>query len=51
MTNTDALLGQSLHHIGAWVICALLIAHGLAVIWHASVKKDEVLSRMLPSGK
>jgi cytochrome b561 len=46
----DALLGQSLHHIGAWVICALLIAHGLAVIWHAAVKKDEVLSRMLPSG-
>ena len=46
----DALLGQSLHHIGAWAICALLIAHGLAVIWHAAVKKDEVLSRMLPSG-
>ncbi|MGA2895899.1 MAG: cytochrome b [Xanthobacteraceae bacterium] len=41
-------LGQTLHHWGAWVIGALLLVHGLAVVWHVFVKKDEVLSRMAP---
>jgi cytochrome b561 len=43
-----AAFGQQLHHIGAWVIGGLLLAHILAVIWHRWIKKDEVLARMLP---
>lgn len=46
-----SLSGQHLHHIGAWSIAALLVAHVLAVIWHRWIKKDEVLARMLPSSK
>jgi len=46
-----ALSGQQLHHIGAWVIGALVGGHVLAAIWHRWVKKDEVLARMLPSSQ
>ncbi len=41
-------LGQWLHHLGAWGICALVAAHLAAVVWHRWVKRDEVLGRMLP---
>lgn len=40
--------GETLHHWGAWIIGGLLVLHGLAVVWHVFVKKDEVLSRMAP---
>lgn len=46
--KTAAALGQTLHHWGAWIIGALLVLHGMAVVWHVFVKKDEVLSRMAP---
>lgn len=44
-----ALAGQSLHHWGAWLLGGVLLVHLLAVVWHAVVRHDEVLSRMLPS--
>ncbi len=43
-----AELGQYLHGWGAYFIYAVLSLHIAAVIWHHFVKKDEVLSRMLP---
>jgi cytochrome b561 len=43
-----AHLGEHFHIWGAWIICALLTVHILAVIWHQWIKKDEVLARMLP---
>lgn len=48
LDKAASIFGQTLHHWGAWAIGALLILHGMAVVWHALVKKDEVLSRMLP---
>jgi cytochrome b561 len=51
LDETAATAGQTLHHWGAWLIGTLLILHVLAVGWHVFVKKDEVLSRMLPSAK
>ena len=49
LDKADAALGETLHYWGAWVLGAILVLHILAVVWHVFVRRDEVLSRMLPS--
>lgn len=41
-------VGGRLHLWGAWAIYAVLGLHVVAVLWHRFVKRDGVLSRMLP---
>lgn len=41
----------TIHGYVAWVLIALVTVHVLAALYHHLVKKDEVLSRMLPGGK
>jgi cytochrome b561 len=36
------------HHVFAWALGVTLALHLGAVVWHARVKRDEVLTRMLP---
>jgi len=36
------------HYVFAWALGAVLILHVAAVVWHARVKRDEVLTRMWP---
>lgn len=50
LDKPTAHLAQSLHFYGAWIIGGVLALHVLAVVWHSWVKRDEVLSRMWPSG-
>ncbi len=40
--------GYRVHYFVAWIIGAVLVLHVAAVLWHRFVKRDEVLSRMLP---
>ncbi|MGB7974355.1 MAG: cytochrome b [Roseiarcus sp.] len=37
------------HLIFAWMLAFVLAAHLGAVVWHAAIKHDSVLTRMLPS--
>ena len=37
------------HLVFAWAIAIVLAAHLGAVVWHASIKRDSVLTRMWPS--
>jgi len=41
--------GTWAHFLFAWVIGFVLVAHLGAVIWHASIRRDSVLTRMWPS--
>jgi len=36
------------HFVFAWALGATLVLHLAAVVWHARVKRDEVLTRMWP---
>jgi cytochrome b561 len=36
------------HYIFAWTIAFVLAAHVGAVVWHAAIKRDSVLTRMWP---
>ena len=36
------------HLVFAWVIAFVLAAHLGAVVWHAVIKRDSVLTRMWP---
>ena len=38
-----------LHVAGAWIILGMVGLHIAAAFWHALVKKDDVLDRMLPA--
>ncbi len=49
LDKITADLGETLHYWGAWVLGAILALHILAVVWHVFVRRDEVLSRMLPA--
>jgi cytochrome b561 len=44
-------LGETVHFWVGWSFVALLCTHLAAVAWHALVKRDEVLGRMLPLPK
>ncbi|UVC06860.1 cytochrome b/b6 domain-containing protein [Rhizobium sp. TH2] len=37
-----------LHVAGAWIILGMVALHVAAAFWHALVKRDDVLERMLP---
>ena len=37
------------HYVFAWTIAFVLAAHLGAVVWHAAIKRDSVLTRMWPS--
>ena len=39
--------GQA-HYVFAWLLGMVLVLHLAAVVWHARVKRDEVLTRMWP---
>ena len=39
--------GQA-HYVFAWLLGVTLVLHLAAVVWHARVKRDEVLTRMWP---
>jgi cytochrome b561 len=41
--------GTWAHFLFAWAIAFVLAAHLGAVVWHAAIKRDSVLSRMWPS--
>ena len=34
--------------IGQWLVYALITVHLLATAWHAAVRRDGVVDRMLP---
>ena len=36
------------HYVFAWTIALVLAAHLGAVVWHAAIKRDSVLTRMWP---
>ncbi|CAN7228310.1 cytochrome b [Rhizobium sp. LjRoot254] len=38
-----------LHVAGAWIILCMVVLHVAAAFWHALVKRDDVLDRMLPA--
>jgi cytochrome b561 len=40
--------GEQAHYVFAWTIALVLAAHLSAVVWHAAIKRDSVLSRMWP---
>lgn len=46
----SAVLGPAhqIHETVAWIIIALLVAHVLAAIYHHTIKRNNVLKRMLP---
>jgi cytochrome b561 len=37
------------HYVFAWTIAFVLAAHLGAVVWHAAIKRDTILTRMWPS--
>ncbi len=39
---------KTLHLLGQWAIYALVALHLLATVWHVAVRRDGLLSRMLP---
>jgi cytochrome b561 len=41
--------GGEAHYLLAWTIGFVLAAHLGAVVWHAAIKRDSVLTRMWPS--
>ncbi len=43
------LAGSWAHFVFAWMIAFVLAAHLGAVVWHAAIKRDSVLTRMWPS--
>ncbi|MGY8667982.1 cytochrome b [Bradyrhizobium sp. UFLA05-109] len=43
-----AHLGEAVHGLLAWLVYATVAAHIGATIWHAIVKRDDTLARMLP---
>jgi cytochrome b561 len=40
--------GEQAHYLLAWTIAFVLAAHLGAVVWHAAIKRDSVLTRMWP---
>ncbi len=40
--------GAQAHYTFAWMIALVLAAHLGAVVWHAAIKRDSVLTRMWP---
>jgi cytochrome b561 len=44
-----AAAGNWAHFVFAWTIAFVLAAHLGAVVWHAAIKRDSVLTRMWPS--
>jgi cytochrome b561 len=40
--------GEQAHYVFAWTIAFVLAAHLGAVVWHAAIKRDSVLTRMWP---
>jgi cytochrome b561 len=43
----DEAAGQA-HYVFAWLLGVTLVLHLAAVVWHARVRRDEVLTRMWP---
>lgn len=39
---------ETAHLLGQWAIYALVALHVLATVWHVAVRRDGLLSRMLP---
>jgi cytochrome b561 len=50
LPKSDALrvAGGQAHFVFAWTIAFVLSAHLGAVVWHAAIKRDSVLTRMWP---
>ena len=48
LDKASSRVGEELHLWGAWAIYAVVGVHIAAVVWHRFVKRDSVLSRMLP---
>jgi cytochrome b561 len=44
-----AVAASRAHLLFAWMLAFLLAAHLSAVVWHAMIKRDSVLTRMWPS--
>ena len=44
-----AVTASSAHLVFAWMLAFVLAAHLSAVVWHAMLKRDSVLTRMWPS--
>ncbi|WP_237479511.1 cytochrome b [Lichenibacterium dinghuense] len=48
LDKASSRVGEELHYWGAWAIYAVVGLHVAAVLWHQMIKRDSVLSRMLP---
>ena len=42
-------LAKSFHLLGQWGVYTLVALHVLATVWHVAVRRDGLLSRMLPA--
>ncbi len=49
LDKASSRIGEELHLWGAWVLYAVVGLHIAAVVWHQLIRRDGVLSRMLPS--
>lgn len=48
LDKASSHIGEEVHRWGAWAIYAVVGLHVAAVVWHHVVKRDSVLSRMIP---
>jgi cytochrome b561 len=48
LDKVSSRMGEEFHWWGAWAIYAVVGLHVAAVVWHQVVKRDSVLSRMIP---
>ena len=51
LVNTNPDLADDLqtwHEIGSWLLLSLVCLHILAALWHHWVRRDDMLTRMLP---
>ena len=45
----DRLNADGLHLAGQWAVYALVLLHVAATAWHVAVRRDGLLSRMVPA--
>jgi cytochrome b561 len=48
VSETTGKLAESIHLTTQWAVYGLVLLHILAVAWHLSVRRDDILARMLP---
>ncbi|NKB43707.1 MAG: hypothetical protein GKS03_05450 [Alphaproteobacteria bacterium] len=46
--ETVATVTYWLHFVSAWTLAGLVALHAASAVWHHAIKKDDILTRMLP---